>query len=124
MWDAHGEPFDAGRFTSFEPAEVPYPVDGPRLFTLQDADGGLNLACWSDADGTANRYLVVPTTAASVDRLGAGIMSVHAALDQSQSWVCDVTCGGDVVGCVRMAFADVPADTRPATDVLMLPTLR
>lgn len=43
MWSIHGKPADSERFVPFVPQEVLYEFDGPRIFTLVDAEGELNL---------------------------------------------------------------------------------
>jgi hypothetical protein len=83
MWEIEGKEIDSGRFTPFEPVEVLYEYDGPRIFTTRDLDGELNLAHWSDEDEKATRYVVVPTSPGIVDSLRRGILSVHDALNQS-----------------------------------------
>ena len=47
MWNINGKPANFSRFQPFEPAEVLYEFDGPRIFTLTDNDDELNLVYWS-----------------------------------------------------------------------------
>ena len=63
MWNHDGKPIDPSRFKPFDPVEVLYEFDGPRIFTIRDADGELDLAYWSDEEQGVARYVVVPTTA-------------------------------------------------------------
>lgn len=122
MWLPTGKPFDMNRFTPFEPADVLYDFDGPRIFTLRDADGELNLACWSDAEATVDRYVVVPTTAAEVERLRAGQLSTLDALGQARCWICDIAVDGSVVSCLRVDIDSIPRDALPAAGTMLLPT--
>lgn len=123
MWQVTGRPFDSGRFTPFQPADVLYAYDGPRVFTLVDADGELNLAYWSDGDGATDRYVVVPTTAADVELLRNGGVTVFDALAQPRCWTCDVAMNGTIVRCDRVDFAAIPRDALPMFDTLLLPDL-
>jgi hypothetical protein len=123
MWRAEGHKFDPVRFSPFEPAEMLYEFDGPRIFTLNDADGELNLAYWSDQSGDRDRYLVVPTTASTIDLLREGGMSVGDALAQARCWVCDVDHDGRLVECLRVQFDTIPKDALPAAGTMLLPTL-
>ena len=47
MWNIAGKSVASERFEPFEPVEVLYEFDGPRVFTLRDSEGELNLAYWS-----------------------------------------------------------------------------
>ena len=62
MWSIPGKSVSPKRFEPFEPADVLYEFDGPRIFTLVDSEGELNLAYWSDEDDQVCLYIVVPTT--------------------------------------------------------------
>src|SRR5690606_14846085 len=96
MWAIPGDPIPLERFTSFEPVEVLYEFDGPRIFALRDKDGALNLAYWSDENEQFCRYVVVPTTGRILDALKQGRVSVYDALNQPWCWLCDVTHRGDL----------------------------
>ncbi len=61
MWNISGQTVAKERFEPFLPVEVLDDYDGPRIFTLKDTDGELNLAYWSDGDQGNSRYVVVPT---------------------------------------------------------------
>jgi hypothetical protein len=123
MWTAAGKPVPVDRFAPFEPVEVLYEFDGPRIFTMRDADGELCLAYWSDEDDTASRYVVVPTTTTIVDRLKQGSLSVHEALDQPRCWLCDRNHQGELVACRRVEFEELPADALPTSGTRLLPSL-
>ena len=44
MWSIPGKSVSPGQFQPFEPVDVLYEFDGPRIFTLWDSEGELNLA--------------------------------------------------------------------------------
>ena len=123
MWNIQGKSMDATRFQSFEPKEVLYEFDGPRIFTLAGSDGELNLAYWSDGDQNSSRFVVVPTTTKILDFLRSGKMSVFDALNQPQCWVCDILVSGDVGNCWRVDFDSIPRDALPAAGIMLLPSL-
>lgn len=123
MWTIAGVPVGIERFQPFEPADVLYEFDGPRIFTLKDSDGELNLAYWSDENELVCRYVVVPTTAKIVHALQAGSISVFDALNQPRCWLCDVTHQGDLSACQRVEFDAVPRDSLPTIGTMLLPAL-
>lgn len=123
MWSIIGKAIDISRFQPFEPAEVLYEFDGPRIFTLNDSDGELNLAYWSDEDDKVCRYVVVPTTAKILAELRKGRISVFDALNQPRCWLCDVTHQGELSTCQRVEFESVPRDSLPAIGTMLLPSL-
>lgn len=111
---------DSPPFRNICPVEILYEFDGPRIFTLHDMLGGLNLACWSDEDEVYQRFIVVPTTSRMIEGLRTGSLSVFEALIVSdpiegpRCWVLDVTHQGKVVDCTLVPFADLPRDALPA----------
>ena len=123
MWHIAGKPTPIERFQPFEPVEVLYEFDGPRIFTLRDDDDELNLVYWSDEVDKACRYVVVPTTAKIVAALKAGNISVFDALNQPRCWLCDSNHEGALTGCQRVEFEAIPRDSLPATGTLLLPNL-
>lgn len=123
MWDINGTAVPKARFEPFVPVEVLDDYDGPRIFTLKDAEGELNLAYWSDKDQQICRYVVVPTTAKILEALRKGSISVYDALNQPRCWLCDVTHQGDLSACQRVEFEAVPRDSLPASGTMLLPTL-
>jgi hypothetical protein len=123
MWTIHGKAVDARRFIPFAPQEVLYEFDGPRVFTLLDADGELNLVCWSDEDENQSRFVIVPTANSIVDSLRTGAISVFDALDQPRSWICDVSHAGHLNHCWRVEFDDIPRNALPAPGTMLLPAL-
>lgn len=123
MWDIAGKSVEIGRFQPFEPTEVLYEFDGPRIFTLKDIENELNLAYWSDQDQQICRYVVVPTTTKILAALRKGNISVYDALNQPRCWLCDVTHHGELSACQRVEFDAVPEDSLPAISTMLLPTL-
>ena len=121
MWNTKGKPIEARRFLPFAAQEILYEFDGPRIFTLVDADGELDLACWSDEDENQNRFVIVPTAPSIIDSLRAGGASVFDALNQPRCWVCDVSHDGQVNQCSRVNFEDIPTDAIPAIGTMLLP---
>ena len=123
MWNVEGKTAPVKRFEPFDPIEVLYEFDGPRIFTVKDSEQELNLAYWSDEDQNIWRYVVVPTTPAIIDALRKGSISVYDALHQPRCWLCDVTHQGKVANCQRVEFETVPRDSLPAIGTMLLPIL-
>jgi hypothetical protein len=111
------------RFPRFEPDEVLYEFDGPRIFTVWDCEGEVNLAYWSDEDAAMCRYVVVPTTAKILQSLRRGEISVFDALNQPRCWLCDIAHQGEFVACQRVEFESIPKDSLPAPGTMLLATL-
>ena len=112
---------DQSWFRPFEPVETLYQFDGPRIFTLRDAAGDLNLAYWSDEDEHVTRYVVAPTTTWMVEALRSGRISVLEALNQSRCWLCDISPDGAIAECLRVEFDSLPPDALPAVGTTLLP---
>jgi hypothetical protein len=123
MWEIAGPVLDAAKFLPFTPAEVLYDFDGPRVFTLYDNEGELNLAYWSDEDDAVCRHVVVPTTPAIIAMLRKGRISLFDALNQPRCWLCDLGHPGSLTRCQRVDFDAVPRDALPAIGTMLLPTL-
>jgi hypothetical protein len=123
MWNIPGKSVSANRFQPFQPADVLYDFDGPRIFTLRDTDGELNLAYWSDENDQLARYVVVPTTARILDALQDGGISVYDALNQPRCWLCDVTHQDNSIECQRVEFDAIPRDALPNASTMLLSTL-
>ena len=123
MWKINGTTVAKERFAPFVPVEVLDEYDGPRIFTIKDAEDELNLAYWSDQDQTVCRYVVVPTTVRILDALRQGRLSVYDALNQPRCWLCDVTHHGDLSACQRVEFEAIPCDSLPAIGTMLLPNL-
>lgn len=123
MWKITGQEFTTDKFQPFEPEEILYEFDGPRIFTFRDQDQELFLAYWSDEDDDFNRFVVVPTSSAILKSLKSGETSVREALNQPRCWLCDVTHAGDLEKCQRVEFSQIPAECLPAIGTMLLPEL-
>jgi len=123
MWNIEGKQIPAARFQPFEPREVLYEFDGPRIFSFPDFDGELNLAYWCDEDEDVWRYVVVPTTTRILDALERGAISVYDALNQPRCWLCDVGLDQKVTQCQQVDFEEIPEECLPAAGTMLLPTL-
>jgi hypothetical protein len=121
MWKLQGKPAP-GRLLALDPIEVLYEFDGPRIFTVLDSEGELDLAYWCDGDEERWRYVIVPTTPKIVAALRAGKISVWDALDQPRCWLCDSDRQGHIVECRRVDFDSIPRDALPAAGTMLLPT--
>lgn len=113
MWQVSGKPVDPKRFTPFEPLRVFSYYDGPRIFTFQDTDDGLCLACWSDEDEKHSRFLVAPVSDEIISDLEVGILTVREAMTQPRLWVIDLLHGGTIASAWLVAQKDVPEDSQP-----------
>lgn len=123
MWNITGQKTPPDRFQPFEPEDILYEFDGPRIFTLRDTDQEPYLAYWSDGNDDFNRYVVVPTSAAILSSLRSGETSVLEALNQPRCWLCDVTHADQLLGCQRVEFSDIPQDCLPSVGTMLLPEL-
>jgi hypothetical protein len=123
MWNVERKEIDSGRFKPFDPVEVLYEFDGPRIFTILDNDGELNLVYWSDEDEKNTRYIVVPTSVKILDELRKGVLSVFDALNQPRCCVCDVALDGRLTGCSLVDFQAIPRDALPAQGTMLWPSL-
>ena len=123
MWNIPGKPIPIELFQPFEPVDVLYEFDGPRIFTLRDTDGELNLAYWSDENDKACRYVVAPTTDKILAALKQGNISVFDALNQPRCWLCDLSHQGSLTECQRVEFEAIPRDSLPAIGTMLLPSL-
>jgi hypothetical protein len=125
MWGPPEERFvENGLFPKFDPQEVLYEFDGPRIFTVTDRFGGLNLAVWSDEDTDVERYIVAVSSASIVAALKAGRTTVREALEQPRTWICDVNPVGEVQSIWRIDLGDIPADSLPRQGTMLLPELQ
>jgi len=123
MWNITGQRISPDRFRPFEPEDILYEFDGPRIFTLRDTDQELYLAYWSDGNDDFNRYVVVPTSAAILASLKTGEANVLEVLNQPRCWLCDVTHADQFQDCHRVEFADIPRDCLPSVGTMLLPEL-
>lgn len=123
MWKIQGKPADAERFRPFVARDILYEFDGPRIFTLTDSEGELNLAYWSDEDENQSRFVIVPTAVSIINSLRRGRQSVLEVLNQPRCWVCDVSHCGEVKQCWRISFEDLPKDSLPTDGTMLLAAL-
>lgn len=123
MWNVPGQKTPSDRFQPFEPEEILYEFDGPRIFTLRDIQQEPYLVYWADGNDGFNRYVVVPTSAAIVSSLKLGEVSVLEALNQPRCWLFDVTHADQFQACQRVEFSDIPRDSLPAVGTMLLPEL-
>ena len=110
MYEIETKEVSTKRFEFLEPVDILYEFDGPRIFTVTDNEGGLNLAYWSDEDEHVTRYMIVPTSRKILDSLRQGALSVHDALNQPRCWLCDVARDGKLVRCSVADFEAIPRD--------------
>lgn len=123
MWQIQGKAADISWLQPFDPVDVLYEFDGPRIFTVHDADSELNLVYWSDEDGQICRYIVVPTSRKILESLRKGGISVFDALNQPRCWLCDILPTGEIFECQRVDFAEIPRDALPSIGTMLLPSL-
>ena len=123
MWNIDGRQISPERFQPFEPREVLYEFDGPRIFSFPDFEGELNLAYWSDEDEDVWRYVVVPTTTRILKALASGAISVYDALNQPRCWLCDVGPDQKFTQCQQVDFEAIPRDCLPAAGTMLLQAL-
>jgi hypothetical protein len=119
MWEIKGKPVDPKRFMPFEPVRVLNYYDGPRIFTFNDADDALCLACWSDEDETHSRFLVVPVTDRIIEDLEGGRLSVAEALAQPRLSVVDWAQDGALTAAWLVSPQDVPRDAQPQPGTML-----
>jgi len=123
MWEVKGKPVAADRFRPFVPSEVLYDFDGPRTFTLRDAEGELYLAHWLDEDTDTARYVVVPFSDALLAELTNGQISVRDALDQPRVFAIDIGYDANVRAAWRVELGDLPVDALPRPTTMLWPSL-
>ena len=123
LWPVQLQSLPRSNFTKVEPQDVLVDYDGPITFTFQDDVGQLMLAHSVGADGKAVRFIVAPTSAATVTCLKAGAISVRAALDQPIIWLLDATADGTITGQWIGTLSAIPSDVLPAEGITLLPLL-
>ncbi len=126
MWEIKGKSVNTERFSALEPLRVLNYYDGPRIFTIKDADDELCLACWSDEDEDKNvtRFLIVETTDQIVADLDSSILSVREALAQPQVWVVDWAWNCSVAAVWLVQPEDVPDDSQPQPRTMLHRSLK
>ena len=114
---------DRHSFGRLDADELLYEFDGPRVFTVRDGNGELNLVYWSDEDAQKTHYVAVPTSTAIVDALKNGRISVHDALNQPRCWLCLVKHDGEIESVYSGAYELIPEDCRPAKGTMLWSSL-
>ncbi len=119
MWPVGGIVKEPGLFGPFEPEDVLIWYDGPRTFTLFDADQGLCLAHWLDEDSEVMRYAVVPIAHRHLDQLRRGELTLREGLDQPRLYVVDQANDGMVRAVWLTRLADLPQDALPLPGTML-----
>jgi hypothetical protein len=119
MWEVGGIVKEPGLFGPFEPKDVLIWYDGPRTFTLLDADGGLCLAHWLDEDNEVMRYAVAPITPRHLEQLRRGELTLREGLDQPRVYVVDQANDGAICNVWLTRLADLPQDALPVQGTML-----
>lgn len=122
-WEVSGKPCSVDFFGAFEPLEVLYDFDGPRLFTVQNRYDDALLVYQCDEDETASRFIVAPCDAGLLDAVLAGRCSVRDALAQPWTWVVDQAHGQGVRSAWRVHLDSIPQGVLPGGSVMLLPSM-
>lgn len=122
-WEVSGKPYPVEFFGSFEPVEVLYDFDGPRIFTIANQHDDPLLVYQCDEDDTASRFIVVPCDARLLDAVQAGQCSVRDALTQPWAWVVDQPHGKAPQSAWRVDLESIPQGVLPGGSVMLLPSM-
>jgi hypothetical protein len=124
LWPVQLQSWPRSNFTKVEPQEALVDYDGPITFTFyDDDDGGLMLAHSVGADGGLVRFIVAPTSPATIARLKSAALSVRAALDQPVIWLLDTAADGTITSQWAGTLSAIPSEVIPAEGVMLLPSL-
>ena len=115
---------ESGLINGFEPVEVLYEFDGPKIFTLADRFGDLLLLSWCDETEDGDRYLMVPASAKILRDLRVGAISVRDALEQTRCWIVDSSFDRESFRIYRYQFQEIPTDCLPKRGTMLLPSLQ
>lgn len=121
-WVISGPAADVACFGRFEPVEILYEYDGPRIFTANSTLGEL-LCFLADDDGKTLRYIAAPTNPNILEKLKNGYRPLRDALDQPWVWFVDFGYDGAPVAAWQGTLADAPADVLPQKGVMLWPHL-
>jgi len=122
-WDVEGAAYPPEYFGAFEPREVLYDFDGPRIFTTTGPAGDEFLAYLCDEDEEHTRYLVAPTSTSILDALRTGLLTVRDALEQPWTWLVDRAHDGRVTRARKVVFQQMEEGTIPRRGTLLWPSL-
>ncbi len=100
-------------FGAFEPLEVLIWLDGPRTFTLLDADKQLCLAHWLHERANHWHYVVVPITDQILKELNNGEQSLLDVLHQPRVYVVAVNTQFQTQSVSLVQFEQLPQDALP-----------
>jgi hypothetical protein len=123
-WNVSGIEYPTDFFGSFEPVDILYDFDGPRIFTTNKENFGIFLAYQCAEDADLSRYIVVPANNALVDALRAGHATMRDALHQPWMWLVDRRHSGEIARARKIDFHELPEGALPRPGVLLLPSLR
>lgn len=112
-WKNVGIPCQVDKFGTFEPVQILYECDGPRIFTVENQDGNLMLAYLCDEEDDVFYFLVVPTTNQMVEVLLSGKKTVHEVLSQPWVWLLKQPCGGPIRKASSLDASSIPEDVLP-----------
>ena len=119
MWQVNGIP-TSGSWLRLEPVTVLYDFDGPRIFTCKDNRGRLFLAYQCGEDHQTMRFLVVPFSEDSEQKLTAGEDSLHDVLMRPlRAWVFDLNFQWNTIGAWRVEVENLPSDCVPSPGVML-----
>lgn len=118
MWQVTGAQ-TSGSWLDLEPITVLYDFDGPRIFTCKDDRGKLFLAYQCGEANRIMRFLVVPFSEESEQRLTTGQDSLHDVLMRPQAWVFDLDFQWNVIGTWRIEVENLPTDCVPRPGVML-----
>jgi hypothetical protein len=122
-WEVSGKRYPIDFFGSFEPDEVLYDFDGPRIFTIKSRHDDTLLVYQCDEDEAASRFIVVPCDARLLDAVQAGHCSVRDALTQAWTWVVDQPHGQAPQSAWRVDLESIPHGVLPGGSVMLLPSM-
>src|SRR5688572_6119946 len=120
MWAVPKLVDDKLELDSFEPEQILDFYDSPLLFTLRDRHGRLLLAYRCDANGSTERFLVVPTSARQIAELQGHRISLRdALLNQGWTWLVDLEGSGHIENLGLIDPTTLPEDSLPRPEAYL-----
>ena len=112
--------------TTFEPQKVLYDFDGPRIFTLNSALGGLLLAyqCREESAHSHSCFILVPIDSDSINELERGNITVRDALSQPWIWLVEIDSNWKIMEVASASLKEVPTSILPKPGIMLLPDLQ